>query len=323
VTPPPLGIGFLGYPDLRSLGEAGAAAEAAGFESAWVAETRLTRDAVTGVTALLLHTNRIRVGSAAINVFTRGAGLIAVTWATLAEAAPGRVVLGLGVGSEGPLAQQGYSVDQPVARLGEVVEAVRAAWAAGTPISRDGAHVRFQGLMLEVRPPEPPPVYLCVGGPRALALAGRMADGVVLDAFLQPSFAHHARAILDAGSPASPFRGELAGGIVVSLAPNRAEGAAAVRPLLASYLVKFPELARVSGVDPDLVERLRGRAAQDGVEAASRLISDELVTAHALCGPASGCRERLAEYRAAGYELPILFPLPDCLKACIDDLAGA
>jgi 5,10-methylenetetrahydromethanopterin reductase len=323
LNPPRLGIGFLGYPDLRSLVEAGAAAEAAGFESAWVAETRLTRDAVSGVTAVLLHTNRIRVGSAAINVFTRGAGLIAVTWATLAEAAPGRVVLGLGVGSEGPLEQQGYAVDQPVARLAEVVEAVRAAWAAGEPINRHGAHVRFQDLVLEVRPPAPPPVDLCVGGPRALALAGKIADGVVLDAFLQPSFADHARGLLDSGSPAPPFRGELAGAIVVSLAPNPAEGAAAVRPMLAGYLVRFPELARVSGIDPDLVDRLRARAAQDGLEAASRLISDDVVTAHALCGPASACRERLAEYRAAGCELPILFPVPGCLDACIGQMAGA
>jgi 5,10-methylenetetrahydromethanopterin reductase len=323
VTPPRLGIGFLGYPDLRSLVEAGAAAEAAGFESAWVAETRLTRDAVTAVTALVLGTEWMRVGSSAINVFTRGAALIAVTWATLAEAAPGRVVLGLGVGSEGPLAQQGYAVDRPVARLREVVEGVRAAWGAGEPFSREGAHVSFRGLMLEVRPAEPPPIYLCVGGPRALALAGQIADGVVLDAFLQPAFGRHARSLLDSGSDAAVFQGELAGAVMVSIAPGIGEGAAALRPLLATYLVKFPELARVTGVDPELVDRIRLRFAEEGVTAASRLIPDELIAAHALCGPASACRERLAEYRAAGYDLPILFPLPGSLEACIREMAGA
>lgn len=323
MSPPRLGIGFLGFPDLQALVEAGRAAEEAGFESAWVAETRLTRDAVSGITALLLGTERIRVGSAAINVVTRGAGLIAVTWSTLAEAAPGRVVLGLGVGSEVPLAQQGYTIDHPVTRLNEVVEAVRAAWAADQPISRDGAYVRFRELMLEVRPSTPPAVYLCVGGPRALTLAGRIADGVVLDAFLQPAFAHHARRLLDAGSPAPPFQGELAGAVVVSLAATVHEAAARVRPLLAGYLINFPELARISGVDAELVDRLRTRARSDGLPAASGLLPDELLAAHALCGPASACRERLADYRAAGYELPILFPLPGCLNACIEELAGA
>lgn len=323
MTSPRLGIGFLGYPDLRSLVEAGRAAEAAGFESAWVAETRLTRDAVTGVAALLLATTRIRVGSAAINVFTRGAGLIAVTWATLAEAAPGRALLGLGVGSETPLAQQGYTVNHQLGRLGEMVEGVRAAWAGEVPITRHGAYVQFRDLMLEVRPVPPPAVYLCVSGPRALTLAGRIADGVVLDAFLQPTFALHARSLLDAGAREQSFRGELAGAVVVSLAPNREDAAAAVRPLLANYLVNFPELARVSGVDPELVALLRSEAAAGGMEAASRLVPDELVAAHALCGPPAACRDRLAKYRAAGYELPILFPLPGCLNECIAELAGA
>ena len=323
MTVPRLGIGFLGYPDLRSLVDAGRAAEAAGFESAWVAETRLTRDAVTGVTALLLGTDRMRVGSAAINVFTRGAGLIAVTWATLAEAAPGRVVLGLGVGSEGPLAQQGYTVDHPVSRLRNVTAAVRVAWASSDPITTGASTVRFAGLMLEVRPPEPPPVYLCVGGPRALKLAGEIADGVVLDAFLQPDFAAHARGLLDGGAPDGVFRGELAGALVVNIADTREEAAAPLKRLLAQYLVSFPELARITGVDPELVKLLRARAAVEGVEAASDLLSGDLVAEHALCGTARECRARVAGYRAAGYDLPVLFPLPGSLDSCIRDLAGA
>jgi 5,10-methylenetetrahydromethanopterin reductase len=298
-------------------------AEAAGFESAWVAETRLTRDAVTGVTALLLGTDRMRVGSAAINVFTRGAALIAVTWATLSEAAPGRVVLGIGAGSEVPLRQQGFEADHPVSRLREVIEAVRAAWAAGAPVTRTGPHVNFADLLLEVRPALIPDIYMCVGGPRALALAGQIADGVVLDAFLPPAAARQARGILDSSEPAAGFTGELAGAVMVSLADSRAEAAATLRPLLAGYLVNFPELARVSGVEPELVARLRDRATSEGMQAASRLISDELVAAHALCGSPGVCRERLAEYRAAGYELPILFPTAGSVLPCIEQLAGS
>ena len=117
--------------------------------------------------------------------------------------------------------------------------------------------------------------------------------------------------------------GELAGVVMVSIADSRSEAASAIRPVLAGYLVNFPELARVSGVDAELIDRLRRRAASDGIDAASRLISDELVAAHALCGPPSVCREGLAEYRAAGYDLPILFPVPGSLRPCIERLAGA
>jgi len=254
-------------------------------------------------------------------VFTRGAALVAVTRATLAEAAPGRVVLGLGVGSKTPLRQQGYEVDHAVGRLQEVVEAVRAAWQAPRALDLDGRHVTFRSLGLEVRPSPAPPVYLCVGGPRALRLAGAIADGVVLDAFLAPEFAIHARALLDAGAGGKSFQGELAGAVIISLDESRAAAAAPLRRMLAGYLVNFPELAEVSGVDPELVERIRDRW-NEGGEAAAEIVPDELVARHALCGSARECRSRLADYRDAGYELPILFPVAS-FESCIRDIAGA
>src|SRR5215813_12948228 len=77
VDPVKLGFGFLGGPHLRSLVDIGRAAEQAGFDSLWHAETRITRDSVTAMAALLMATERVRVGSAAINVYTRGAALVA------------------------------------------------------------------------------------------------------------------------------------------------------------------------------------------------------------------------------------------------------
>lgn len=317
-----LGLGFLGCPDIRAMAELGRRAEAAGFESAWVSETRITRDAVTGITALLLATERLRVGSAAINVFTRGAALTAVTWASLAEAAPNRVVLGLGAGSLTPLVQQGYVVDYPLSRLREYVEAVRAAWSAPLPVTYSGRFTRFADLQPEVRPPVPLPIYFCVAGPRALACAASMADGVVLDAFMPPQYARMTCARL-AEAAGGRYAGEVAGAIVVSLAPSVSEGAARVRPLLANYLVHFPELARETGLDPDFIAYLRRRAASDGVTATYADLADDLVARYAACGPPESCRERLAEYRAAGLQLPIVFPEPRSMAGAITALAGA
>lgn len=317
-----LGLGFLGFPGIRAMAELGRRAEAAGFESAWVSETCITRDAVTGMTALLLATERLRVGSAATNVFTRGAALTAVTWATLAEAAPNRVVLGLGAGSLSPLAQQGYVVDYPLSRLREYVEAVRAAWSAPVPVAYCGRFVRFTDLVPEVRPLVPPPIYFCVAGPRALACAATMADGVVLDAFMPAQYARTTCARL-AEAAGGRYAGEVAGVIVVSLAPSVEEGAERVRPLLASYLVNFPELARETGLDPDFVARLRRHAASDGITATYADLTDDLVARYAACGPPESCRERLSEYRAAGLQLPIVFPEPRSMASAVSALAGA
>lgn len=314
-----LGLGFLGGPDLRRLVEIGRLAEAAGFDSLWHAETRVTRDSVTAMTALLLGTERVRVGSAAINVYTRGAALAAITWAALAEAAPGRVVLGIGPGSPAPLAQQGYAFDRPVTRLAEFVDAVRAAWSGNAPVSYAGRHSQLDGLVPELQPDPVPPVYLCVTGPRALDLAARTADGVILNAFMPVAYTRRAVARLAAGG----FRGELGQAMVVALDDSVAGGARRVRPILAAYLVHFPNLAAETGLDPSFLEHLRALAREHGLPATFSELSDALVAEHAVCGPPEACRERLTAYREAGLELPVLFPDPDGAADVVRRLAGA
>jgi len=149
-----------------------------------------------------------------------------------------------------------------------------------------------------------------------------MADGVILNAFMPPAYVVRARARLNAAA-GGQFGGQIGGAIVVAMADSVAEAAARVRPILATYLVFFPNLARETGIDPDFLDRLRSRAMHDGLESIFGDLPDALVQQQALCGPAAACRERLAEYRQAGLELPVLFPDPQSLEPTIQSLAGA
>jgi len=144
-----LAIGLLAYPSLGELAAVARSAERQGFAAAFMAETQIRRDAVTALAAMLLATTRLRVGSAAVNVFTRGAALLAVTWATLAEAGRGRAVLGLGVGSASTLAQQGFEVSRPIGRLREYTEAIRLLWT-GEEVSYQGTSVTLRAAQLDV-----------------------------------------------------------------------------------------------------------------------------------------------------------------------------
>src|SRR5215216_7258993 len=75
-------------------------AEELGYTSLWVAETRLTRDAVSVLGALAASTERVQLGSAIVNTWTRGPVLAALTFASLESLAPGRIVLGVGAASD-------------------------------------------------------------------------------------------------------------------------------------------------------------------------------------------------------------------------------
>src|SRR5512136_2894550 len=80
-------------------------AESRGFEAVWQAESRLVRDAIVPMAAYAASTSRIRVGSGVINNWTRNAALIASTFSTLDDLAPGRIIGGLGAWWE-PLASK-------------------------------------------------------------------------------------------------------------------------------------------------------------------------------------------------------------------------
>src|SRR5262249_754853 len=174
----------------------------------------------------------------------------------------------------------------------------------------------------EIRPPSPVPIYLCVTGPRALDCAGEIADGVILNAFMPVSYTRRALTRLDKAA-GGRFRGEIGQCMVVAMADSVAEAAARVRPILATYLVHFPNLAAQTGLEPAFLARLRQRAGESGLEATFTELSDSLVSEHAIVGAAGDCGERLAAYREAGLQLPVLFPDPLSVEHAIEQLASA
>src|SRR5262245_54661723 len=114
-----VGIAFLGSPATHEMVDLGRLAEARGFESVWVAETRLTRDGITPCAAIAMQTSRVTVGTGIVNVFTRGATLTAISFLSLNEIAPGRIIMGLGAGSPLVLKPQGVEFHKPLTRLRE------------------------------------------------------------------------------------------------------------------------------------------------------------------------------------------------------------
>lgn len=319
-----LGLGWLGEPAAREFAEVARRAEQRGFSSIWLAETRFTREAIVASSVVAMCTERIQVGTAAINVFTRGAALTAITFAALDELALGRIVLGVGPGSPVVLAAQGYPFDHPVARLREFVAGVRAVWRdedfEGRFVKVSGVRIEFERQRAEL------PIYLAVTGPRALELAGEVGDGVILNAFMSTGYIRRAVERLRMGAVRSgrTLNGyPLCGAVVVALDRDGVRGRDAVRPLVATYLTGFPNIARESGVSPEDLERYREARARGGLEATTALIPDEVVDRLTATGSLEDCRRRLGEYRDAGITEPIVFCHPSQHAAVVEGLAGA
>ena len=305
----PIGLELPGEPSVPGMMTLARQAEAAGFESIWLTETRLTRDAVTTSAAVATVTQRARIATAVVNPFTRGAVLTAVTAATLDEVCGGRFVLGIGPGSPTVLERQGFRFDSPLLRLRETVEVVRRL-LRGEEVSFTGQTLQVTRARLDFTPLRPDiPIYLGVTGPKALALAGALADGVILNGFVSPEYTRRAVEIVRSSAHAAgrnPDDVSVTASIIVSVDPDHDVALDAVRPLVALYLAEFPNIARESGVADDVLSQIAAVHQREGAHAAAAFVSDAIVTQLTCAGTLADVQDALVRRRDAGVDLPIV-----------------
>ena len=198
----PLGLSIASHSGLApaAVGAVAGAAEEAGFSAVFVAEGH--GDALALCHPVAAATRRVRVGTAIANAALRPPVLAAKTAAQLDHATGGRFVLGLGVANTIMNARFGIAPFAPLPMIEEYVGVVRAV-LGGSPGGYDGKVYRTGMVPLDSPPVRAGlPVYLAALGPRMLALAGRIADGVILN-LMTPAQAGAAAGVVRAAAQAA------------------------------------------------------------------------------------------------------------------------
>lgn len=307
-----IGLGFLGEPRVQDAVNIARRAEGLGFDSFWWSETRFTRDAITPLAAIAAATSRARLGSAAVNVYTRGVVLTAVTFASLDEMSNGRIILGVGPGSPKILERQGFEFHGALKRLVEYVQAFRLLIKGG-PVDYSGEYVKLRGVSLDFTPPRKEiPVYLAVTGPKALLLAGKIANGVILNGFTSATYAKRAIETIREGAQSAGRKLEdldISSANITSMSDDGEAAKEALRSLVATYLVTFPAIAKESGVSDEFLESVRLAHASKGLDYASKLVPHSVIEALTTSGDPDHCIRRLREYISSGVKRPIVMPI--------------
>jgi 5,10-methylenetetrahydromethanopterin reductase len=326
------GLLFVGAPSVPEIVELAKRCEARGFDSVWMAETRMTRDSFVPMAAMAAATERIRVGSGIVNVYTRGPVVLAISFIGLEELAPGRILMGLGTGSPLVLAPQGVPFDKPLTRLKEYCEVIPRL-IRGEEVTYEGEAVRLEGARVEDLlsqrggiggPRTKLPLWLGVTGPKALEYAGGVADGVMLNTCLPTDYVRDAVERIGRGARrAGRSIDEIEIAMANATAPHQSsgEGKRVAARFVALYLSLFPNIARATGLDEGKLAAVRQAFEERGLEAASGLVSDDIVDRLTVAGTVEECRARLDDYRAAGVQLPILAPLESTMDLAVDALA--
>jgi F420-dependent oxidoreductase-like protein len=165
-------------------------AERLGFDSVWCSEA-YGSDALTPLAWWGSRTERMRLGTAIVQMSARQPAATAMAAMTLDHLSGGRFILGLG--ASGPQVVEGWygmPFEKPLARTREYVRILRDIWARRGPVESDGSHYRLplregpgvvglgKPLKASIHPlREEIPVFLAAEGPKNVALAAELCDG--------------------------------------------------------------------------------------------------------------------------------------------------
>jgi len=153
-------------------------AESLGYDSTYVTHIA-GRDSLTVLAAYAAATERIRLGTGVLPIYSRTPAATAQTAATIDELSGGRMVLGVGVSHRLTVeAWYGQSIDRPVAEMREYVGAIRAMFRGEEPPEGEKWPTKFRFMGYDVRPELP--IYVAALSPNMLRLAGEIGDGVLL-----------------------------------------------------------------------------------------------------------------------------------------------
>ncbi len=297
--PPPIALSLSPNPgDPPSLTvERARIAERLGYDSVWVSQRADMPDTPTVLMACAAATSTIGLATAVLPIYTRHPVAMAQMALTLDQLSGGRFRLGIGVSHESTVEQTWRLRMLPaVPALRDYVAIVREATTDGS-VFHDGRC--FGATWAYAGQPRPGlPIVLGTVNPRSLALAGELADGVVLWLCSPDYVASHVIPNLAMGRAR---RGlglegfEVAAVVIATLTDDPEPAVRAHRSLLAGYaaLPSYARMLRQSGF---------GRQIDSGY------VDRTMVHALTAIGPERTLCDRLEQYRAAGCTLPVLAP---------------
>jgi probable F420-dependent oxidoreductase len=284
-------------------------AESLGYQSVFVTHIA-GRESLTVLTAYALATERIRVGTGVVPIYTRTPATMAQTAATIDELSGGRLTLGLGVSHRVVVeGWHGQTIDHPVDEMREYVQIVRAILRGEDPAPGEKWGTSFRLAGLDPRPELP--IFIAALSPAMLRLAGEIGDGVMLwlcnPNYIRDVVVPAVRAGRErAGKDMDGF--EIVAAIPGALTDDPAAAFDAIRSELLTYfsLPFYRTMLERSGYGEDIAAFDAARGDGSGMRAA---ISDVFLDALTAVGNEAAVRAGIDRYGAAGVTLPCIGPI--------------
>jgi len=270
-------------------------AENIGFDYLWITDHFNNRNVYVSLAMVSAYTERIKFGPGVTNPYLVHPVVTAQAAATLNEVAPGRVVCGLGVGDRTTLQMVNIEQTRPLATIRESVRIIREI-ASGRTLEMQGEIFKVSGTKLNFKVANPIPVFIGAQGPKMLALAAEIGDGVLINAS-HPGDVENAVKFVGEGAERAGKKLEdlsVSAYTSFSIASDYEKALKAVNPVVAYIVAGAPEMIlEKHGISVELASKIRDAIVHAQWKEAFSHVDSGMVEAFSICGTPETCIEKI------------------------------
>mgnify|MGYP001044482240 CR=1 FL=1 len=270
-------------------------AEKIGFDYLWITDHFNNRNVYVSLAIVSAYTERIKFGPGVTNPYLVHPVVTAQAVATLNEIAPGRIVCGLGVGDKTTLQMVNTEQTKPLATIQESVRIIREI-SSGKALDMQGEIFKVSGAKLNFKIANPVPVFIGAQGPKMLALAAEIGDGVLINASHPKDIENAMKFIHEGVERAGKKFDDLSVSAYTSfsIASDYDKALKAVVPVVAYIVAGSPEMIlERHGISVELAGKIREAIVRGQWKEAFSYVDNNMVEAFSICGTPEACVEKI------------------------------
>jgi 5,10-methylenetetrahydromethanopterin reductase len=300
------GVGLFPTEPLPKMIQLAKLSEKLGFSHVWIGDSHLIwREAYVNMAAAALNTKKVKLGTGVTNPLTRHPSVVASAYATLEELAPGRFIVGIGLGDSSveTMGMKPAKLDYFERTIREMRELIA------------GKEVQLETGKIHLKHPTKKniPIYIAASGPKMLELSGRIADGIIVLVGVADEYLAQAKARIEAGAKAAGRK--LSDIRLVLWVPCAVSDKAPAKDAVKAHVarvVAHPQPYVLDEKEQKVLAEIRKtydyyhHMEQEANHA--EVIPDWLVDKFAIAGTVAECRAQIARIKKSGIQQIAIIP---------------
>jgi 5,10-methylenetetrahydromethanopterin reductase len=300
-------------------------AEKMGFNYLWITDHFNNRNVYVSLATIAAYTEKIKFGPGVTNPYLVHPVITAQAVATLNEIAPGRVTCGLGVGDKTTLQMLGMEQAKPLAAIKESVRIIREV-TSGKTLEMQGEIFKVSRAKLNFKVTNPIPIFIGAQGPKMLALAAEIGDGVLINASHPKDIENAVKFVREGVEKAGKKLEELniSAYTSFSIASDYEKALKAVVPVVAFIVAGAPEIIlERHGISAELAGKVRDAIVHAQWKEAFSYVDNNMVEAFSICGTPETCIDKVNKLLKVGVnQIVVGSPIGPNVRKAIDMIAS-